>query len=273
MTLAAIPYHTLPSVQLGPLTIRTFGVLVGIGVLFGGWLAVREVRARGLDGDAFTSLATRAVIVGFIGARLTWVITHWSQIETPLDTIAVWKGGLQFTGGFIAAVAVGAWMSRRVFPARGMEVMDAAALGLAPGLAIGRLGCLAVGEHLGGETTFFLATKYLGGGTVEGPIAIGTTIHNTSLYEALHLGLLTLLLFWLRDRGVRVGTLAATFVLWYAPARFLTDFLRAYDRTAAGLTGAQWAMLPLIPLGAWLLWRTRRGDDAPETVSVRGDLP
>jgi len=263
--LASVPYHTLPSIQLGPLTIRTFGVLVGIGVLLGGWIAVREVRRRGLDGDAFTSLATRSVVAGFIGARLLWVITHWSQIATPLDIIAVWKGGLQFTGGFIAAVAVGAWMSRKAFPDRGMEVMDAAAVGLAPGLAIGRLGCMAVGEHLGGETTFFLGTKFLGGGTVEGPIAVGTVIHNTSLYEAMHLAVLAGVLWWLRDRDMPVGTQAATFVLWYAPARFLMDFLRAFDERALGLTGAQWAMLPLIPFGVWLMWRTRT-----EKVTVRG---
>ena len=54
------------------------------------------------------------------------------------------------------------------------------------------------------------------------------------------------------------GWLTATFLLWYGTQRFLTDFLRAYDDTLAGLTGAQYLSIGMVAGGALLAWRLRR---------------
>ena len=139
-------------------------------------------------------------------------------------------------------------------------------LGLVPGLMIGRIGCYAVGEHFGNETTFFLGVKYLGGETREGPIAVGTVIHDTALYEFILLAPLAALLFWMARRNAPAGAMTATFLLWYGIQRFLTDFLRAYDERVAGLTGAQYICLGMIAAGIVLAWRVRRGagSDADE---------
>jgi phosphatidylglycerol:prolipoprotein diacylglycerol transferase len=254
--LAAIPYETFPEISLGPLTIRTFGLMVALGIVLGASLAGRYVERYGVVRDRVLSFATRMVVVGLIGARLTWVVTHWSEIDSPVDVIAVWEGGLQFSGGFVAALAY-AWPALRAWhPLDRWRLLDGLALGLTVGLALGRVGCYSVGEHLGGPTEFALATRYEGGDTREGPLVIGQVVHNTSLYEFLHLAVLAALLGWLLVRrrptpGVALGV----FTLWYGVARFLTDFLRVFDDTAMGLTGAQWLCLALVPAGLWLLLR------------------
>jgi phosphatidylglycerol---prolipoprotein diacylglyceryl transferase len=258
--LAAIPYRTFPQVDLGPLSIRTFGLMVGIGILLGAMIAARHGERFGVDAEVSYRLATRMVVAGVIGARLTWDLTHLSSIDSPIDLIAVWEGGLQFSGGFLAALVVGLPAFRAWDRLTRFRMLDGYALGLTVGLAIGRIGCYAVGEHLGGTpTTFFLATRYEGGDTRE-PAEVGQVIHNTALYEILFLVPLAVVL-WLivrRRPEAAPGTALGVFVLYYGTARFVTDFLRAFDEETLGLTGAQWMCLAMIPIGVWLLVKKRR---------------
>ncbi len=76
--LAAIPYTTFPDIELGPLTLRTFGLMVGLGVLLGAWIAGRYIEAHAdIPRDETYRRATRLVVAGVVGARLTFVASHW----------------------------------------------------------------------------------------------------------------------------------------------------------------------------------------------------
>lgn len=260
LLLAAIPYRTFPTLDLGPVELHVFGLAVAVGVFAGVQLLVRYA-PEGISREDLLRLSTRLVISGIVGARLTWVLTHRNQIDGPLDVLAIWEGGLQFSGGFLTAVAVGLPTFRKWPAFLRWQILDRMALALAVGMIFGRVGCYAVGEHLGRPTSFFLGTRYDGGETREGPLRVGEVIHNTSLYEMLHLIGLAALLWWLvarrRDR-VPSGLALAVFCLWYGAARLATDALRAYDDRTLGLTGAQWMCLALLGVGALLLARTRR---------------
>ncbi|HEX9124469.1 MAG TPA: prolipoprotein diacylglyceryl transferase family protein [Actinomycetota bacterium] len=254
-----IPYRTFPTVQVGPVTLHTFGMFVGLAMLVGSLVFIRHGRRNGLDPERLGTLAWWILILGFVGARLLFVAAHLGDyVSRPWAVVAVWEGGLEFSGGFIAAVAVVVWWLRRPPEVPGLVLADGVVLGLAPGLAIGRIGCYSVGEHLGGTTSFPLAVHYLGGITREGPIPIGAHIHNTALYELLLLLPLIGLMFWLRRKGIRPGWLTVTFLLWYGVQRFLTDFLRAYDRTVLGLTGAQYLCIGLVIAGFVVARRLQR---------------
>ena len=268
--LASIPYETFHQISIGPIDLRTFGLMVGIGVLVGAVVAARYIERWGIPRDETYALATRMVVAGVIGARITWVITHPSEIDSPLDVIAVWQGGLQFSGGFIAAVAVGFPTFRQWSTALRWRVLDGYALGLTIGLAIGSIGCYSVGEHFGGASSFFLATRYEGGSTREPAPAIGHAIHNTALYEMLHLVVLFGLLTWLltRKRPPAPGTGIGIFCLWYGVARFGTDFLRVNDHTVLGLTGAQWLMIAVTIAAVWILTRVRARTAAAAAAEV-----
>jgi phosphatidylglycerol---prolipoprotein diacylglyceryl transferase len=188
--LAAIPYTTFPSIDLGPLSLRTFGLMVALGVLLGAWVAASYAERFGISRDETYRVATWMVLAGIVGARLTWAATHTDQIDSPIDVIAIWEGGIQFSGGFIFAVVVGLPFFRRWTRLQRWHVLDAYALGLTLGLAVGRVGCYAVGEHFGRVSDFFLATRYDGGDVREPtlgdtPLTVGTTFHNTALYELI----------------------------------------------------------------------------------------
>jgi len=261
--LAAIPYTTFPTIELGPLTLRTFGIMVAIGVVVGISLAAKLGEEVGRPADDTINLGVKLVVAGVVGARVTWVLTHLDQIDSPIDLIAVWEGGLQFSGGFIGAVLLGLPVFLRWDRLTRWRMLDRCMLGLAVGLAIGRIGCYSVGEHLGGLTSFPLATRYDGGSTREGNrgqgrlLQVGDVIHNTSLYELLDVFALSAVLWWLIRRRSTPGTALGVFLVWIGVGRFATDFLRVYDDTVAGLTGAQLMCLVLVPVGLWALLLVR----------------
>jgi len=267
---AGIPYETFPTIEIGPLTIRVFGLMVALGMVVGIIVAARRNERFGVPRGETERVGFWLVVVGLVGARLAWVLTNLEQIESPIDVIAVWEGGLQFTGGFVAAALLAPVLTRSWPKGQRWVFLDGAVLGLAIGQMIGRIGCYAVGEHLGGETDFFLGVTYQGGDTIEGPLEVGVTYHNTALYEFLWLIPIIVILLVLDRRGVRPGIMTGTFAVLYATMRFLTDFLRTFDTTFAGLTGAQYASMALLAVGIAILATTSRRDD-PAVATTEGD--
>ncbi len=265
---AAIPYHTFPTVvEVGTFEVRTFGLMVGLGVMVGAWVAARYGEQFGVERERTYALATRLVVAGVIGARITWDISHWDQIQSPLDLIAVWNGGLQFSGGFVAAVGVGVPTFRSWPRLTRWRMLDGYALGLTIGLAFGRVGCTSVGEHFGstwGAGWFPLMVRYEGGSVREPrlgqrPLSEGVVFHNVSLYElVILLGLFAVLWRLLHRRpAVTPGVGIGSFCALYGVARFSTDFLRINDDTVFGLTGAQYLTLVVLAAAAWILMRVR----------------
>jgi len=261
--LAAIPYTTFPEIELGPLTLRTFGLMVGAGVLLGAWIAGRYIEAHaGVAREETYRMATRLVVAGVIGARLTFVASHWEDVDSPIDVIAVWEGGLQFSGGFLGAILFGIPFFRRWDRRTRWIALDGYAYGLSLGLAIGRIGCYSVGEHFGRTTDFFLATRFEGGSVREDTLgdlrlAVGATFHNTSLYEFGYMLVLFAVLGLLLRRRPSPATLIGVFCAYYGVARFASDSLRVNDERVAGLTGAQWMCAGLVLASVWILAKVR----------------
>lgn len=284
--IAAIPYTTFPEIELGPLTLRVFGLMVAAGVLVGARLGGGYGERFGVLREDSYRTGTLMVLAGIIGSRLTWVATHTDAIDNPVDVIAIWQGGIQFSGGFIAALIVGYPMFRQWTKGQRWNVLNGYAWGLTAGMALGRVGCYSVGEHFGRQTDFFLGTRYEGGSVREAelgegvPLVKGMVFHNTSLYEFITLTLLFLVMtgmIWrARRQGteVRPTTLVVLFMVWSGTARFLLDTLRVNDERLLHMTGAQWMSLAMVPYGIWLWFKVR-----PEVSKLVGpdglplDLP
>jgi phosphatidylglycerol:prolipoprotein diacylglycerol transferase len=268
--LGAIPYRTFPDLlEIGGFQLRTFGLMVGLGILAAAWFAGSYGERIGVARDETYRLATRLVIAGVVGSRLAWDIANWDQIENPIDLIAMWEGGLQFSGGFALATVV-ALPTVWKWPAlRKWRMADIVAASLAVGVAFGRIGCTAVGEHFGstwGESWVPLMVRYEGGDLREPtlgntPIVEGMVFHNTAIYELLLMAVVFVLLWRMLERRPPIvpGTAMGVFCVVYAAQRFLLDFLRVNDEIKFGLTGAQWACLVTFAVGVWIFvhWRPR----------------
>jgi phosphatidylglycerol:prolipoprotein diacylglycerol transferase len=225
------------------------------------------------------------VLVGVIGSRLAWDVANWDQIDQPIDLIAMWNGGLQFSGGFALAAIVAvvtAWKWKWPSMLR-WRMADIVAGSLALGVAFGRVGCTAVGEHFGstwGASWFPLMARYEGGDVREPtlgdrPLVEGMVFHNTAIYEGLLMVILFLVLWRMIERRPAIvpGTAIGVFCVAYATQRFLLDFLRVNDELIAGLTGAQYACILTFAIGIWILvyWRPRNARRVVEEAEAANE--
>jgi phosphatidylglycerol:prolipoprotein diacylglycerol transferase len=279
--LAAIGWPVLERIRLGPVAISPHGLGIAIGYLVGALVMTRLSRRRGMDEDQVGTILLWALIGAIFGARFFYVVGHFSEFQGFTDMLAIWRGGISLVGGIFGAI-IFAYPFMRRYGYRFAQVMDPAAIGMAVGIIIGRIGDLIIGDHLGKHTEFFLGFQYRGGElpgyacSGEGAgllclagrpgvadIAYGDVVHQTALYDFfLTIGLL-LFLLWLNRRPRAEGVLISAFAIWYGLGRILTDFLRVDKTWPLGLTGSQWASVGVILLALVALFRISRRDREP----------
>lgn len=273
--LAAIVYEPLVRIHLGPLAISPHGVLTALGFLVGARLLLGDTRRRGIDDEAMYAILTRAGIGALIGARLVYVLNHWSSYNSPLEWLRVWEGGISLLGGIAGALVAAAPEVRR----RGLRffpLVDLAAPWLPLGIAIGRVGDLVIADHLGGPTSLpfgFRCPNVVDvGRTVGSPCPAGEVVHLTAAYDLLVAAAVAAVLIVLRRVTLRVGTRSLLLGLLYGSGRLVFDFLRE-DTRRLGLTGSQWTALAVIAATGALLARRRRLDLPAEATAHPPSTP
>jgi prolipoprotein diacylglyceryl transferase len=226
--LATIPSPSSNAIELGPLRLNAYGLMIALGVLAAVWLAGRRFEQKGIGTREDASyLALWAVPAGVIGARLYHVITDWQRFEDdPLDAFKIWEGGLGIPGGMALGVIVGVWAARR----RGLP-LDPALGAVTPALplaqAIGRWGNWFNQELFGRPTDLPWALEVSDEKAIEAGYPPGTTFHPTFLYESLWNLALCGVLIWIDKRfSPRGWQLFAMYVMGYAFGRFWIERLR-----------------------------------------------
>ncbi len=257
--------------QLGPLEITGYGLMMMVAFLMGGWLIALELKRRGMSEDYAADAIAAAVIGGIVGAKLWYVAV--SQ-----DTGALFsRGGLVWYGGFIggtAAVILNGW--RLKVPIRWTMQLVAPALPAA--YALGRIGCFLVNDDYGRPTDLPWAVKFPQGlppstaASMEQlfgiPVAPGTdpstvlAVHPTQIYEAILMLGAFMVLWSLRKSGKPVGWIFGLYLVIAGVERFLIEILRAKDDRFLGpFTLAQLTSVVLIAVGAWLLMSLKGASD------------
>ena len=243
-----------PEIDLLGLPLKTFGLMFALGFLASGAVILRRMREIGKPDDWAYEMIFAAFVGGLIGSRLFWVIENPDRIDGVGDLVGgtglIWYGGV--IGG---AVSVLGWARWRGW--LGLQTLDMAAVPLAIGNAIGRIGCQLAGDGDYGKAWDGPWAMGYPNGTV--PTDPGETVHPTPIYETIAMGLIAWLLWSLRDR-VRPGCLFALWLLLAGLERLLVEFLRRNDEVFAGLTVPQLESIGLMVVGAaWLAIAARRG--------------
>jgi len=248
--------------QIGPLAVRWYGLLIGLGALLGFFVAVREGKRRyGLPVDVFLDLLLYGVPVAVLFARLYYVAFTWDYYRLhPEDILAVWKGGLAIHGALIGAFLVGWWYARRLRLSF-LGLLDLVAPSLILGQAIGRWGNFLNQEAHGGPVSrAFLESLRLPNWMIEQMYIGGTYVHPTFLYESVWDFLGFLVLLYLRRRNLPRGSLVFSYFIWYSIGRFYIEGLRTDSlMLSTTLRAAQVVSLLLIALGVLgFIWVVRR---------------
>ncbi|MFD6440161.1 prolipoprotein diacylglyceryl transferase [Peribacillus sp. NPDC060186] len=215
------------AIDLGPIQIHWYGLIIGFGVLLGLIIALRESERRGLDKEIFTDMILFAVPIAIICARIYYVIFQWEYYsQNPGDIIKIWNGGIAIHGALIGSVLT-AIVFAKVKKVSFWKLADIAAPSLLLGQAIGRWGNFMNQEAHGGEITrSFLENMHLPEFIINQMYINGTYYHPTFLYESVWNIIGVIILLSLRKVNLRRGELFLTYVLWYSIGRYYIEGLR-----------------------------------------------
>jgi phosphatidylglycerol:prolipoprotein diacylglycerol transferase len=269
--------------QLGPFSLRWYGLLIAVAVLLGLLLATQLGKQRGIEPALIADLLPILVLAAVIGARTYYVLFEWRQYQLNwLDVLAIWRGGIAIhgalIGGTIAVILYCRWR-RLAF----WNLLDVLVPSVALGQAIGRWGNFFNSEAFGMPTdlpwklTIPFANRPL-------EFLDQTTFHPTFLYESLwNLGVVALLLV-LFQRGQQgklnlpAGALSCVYLLSYSCGRLWIEGLRLDPLClmgtppfcAGGLRMAQLVSLLLMAAGAaGLYWLYGRHRPLPDPSGVK----
>jgi phosphatidylglycerol:prolipoprotein diacylglycerol transferase len=263
--------------EIGPITVRWYGILMATAILVGFWLAHRRALREGLPADELVRAAQWSVVAGLCGARLYEVAFNWDYYgRFPWKIIAVWEGGLAMHGGLIVGPLVGILLARRwrVPIRRGLDVV---APSMVLGQAIGRWGNF-FNEEAFGRPTDLPWKLYISPPHRPPEFRDALFFHPTFLYESLWDALVfAALVWWVRPRvGRYPGAVFFSYVGLYSVGRFFIESLRLDSFWVAGLRVPQLAsIVGVLVAAAGLAWACRRspplsGDPRPVTDRARG---
>ena len=265
--------------SLGPVKLHWYGLMYLLAFATAWWLGrmrASQGRLPGVNADAFSDLMFYAMLGVVLGGRIGYVLFYGFDtfLDNPLSILKVWEGGMSFHGGLLGVMGAALWWSRK-HRLHFFDTMDFVAPLVPPGLGFGRLGNF-IGAELWGKPTdagwgvIFPtdpALRTLDAAKLQAQYAAGAldpfARHPSQLYQAFLEGLVMFTVLWLVSRKPRPRYLVSgLFALMYGVFRFLVEFVRVPDEgvyVAFGwLTKGQILSVPLVLLGLYLLWRSRR---------------
>ena len=262
-----------------PIAVHWYGLMYLGGFLGGWWLGKRRLAAGRLpvNVEQYSDLIFYVMLGVVVGGRLGYMLFYGSSqiLVDPVSVLRVWEGGMSFHGGLLGVLFAGWWWSRR----NGIHFFDTVDF-VAPlvpiGLGLGRLGNYVGGELWGKHTDaswgviFPKALEHLGKTTDElkamyqAGMLNAEARHPSQLYQMALEGIVLFVVLWLYSSRPRPRyAVSGVFALLYGVFRFAVEFVREPDAQLGYLafgwvTMGQVLSAPLIVLGLWLLWLSRK---------------
>lgn len=263
--------HLKSSISVFGFRIAFYGIIIGIGMLAGLWIAQSDAKRRGQDPELYLDFALYAIICSIIGARLYYVIFEWDYYKNNLLQIFNLRaGGLAIYGGVIAGT-ITMIVYTRMKKVSFFSMADTGVLGLVTGQIIGRWGNFFNCEAFGGYTDSLLAMRIrralvhdnmlnadvLNHKIVENGVEY-IQVHPTFFYESCWNLCLLLFMLWFRRYKKYDGQMLWIYLLGYGIGRFWIESLRTDQLIlfGTGLPVSQALSLVLILVAAGnLIWR------------------
>jgi phosphatidylglycerol:prolipoprotein diacylglycerol transferase len=228
-------------IQIGPFTVRWYGIILVTGIIIATWVASRYVQRRGYDGEAMWDMLIWVLIPALIGARLYYVFIQSARgpeglgrfLENPVSILQIWNGGIHIYGAFIFG-GVAVWLFTRFRRLPLLVYLDGIALGALLGQAIGRIANFINQELYGPPTTLPWGLRIDPEHRIPpyndlARFPESTRFHPLFLYESLWNLLGFGLLFWIYRRfeqRLRPGDIFLLYLIWYPLGRFFIEFIR-----------------------------------------------
>lgn len=212
--------------NLGPLSVRWYGIIIAVGILLGYFVAQRALVKAGLHKDTLVDIIFYSALFGFIAARIYFVIFQWPYyVENPSEIIKIWHGGIAIHGGLIGGFIAGVIVCK-VKNLNPFQIGDIVAPSIILAQGIGRWGNFMNHEAHGGPVSrAFLEKLQLPNFIIENMYINGQYYHPTFLYESIWDVAGFIILVNIR-KHLKLGETFFLYLTWYSIGRFFIEGLR-----------------------------------------------
>ncbi len=216
-----LEFDPIRILNLGPLSIRMYGVMIALGLMLAVLYACGRSRQFGLTVEDLTDGVLCIVPFAVLCARLYYCIFEWERYaDNPISVLYIWQGGLAIYGGVIGA-AIGILVFAKIKKVKVGAVLDITSLGFLIGQCLGRWGNFFNREAFGAETDSFFRM-----GLMNKASGDFTYVHPTFLYESVWNLCGFVLLHFLSKKRKYDGQIALGYLAWYGLGRTFIEGLR-----------------------------------------------
>lgn len=251
--------------SVGPITIYSFGLMMGLSFLLGNYLLAKEFKRKKLHPDLASNVTLIALIAGVSGSKLLYLIENWSYFVKDPIGMTFSPGGLTFYGGFILAT-LSVYIYSKKKNIKFMTIADSIAPAILLAYGVARIGCHLAGDgDYGFPSDLPWATDYSKGTYPpsaafrnfpevtslypNGIVPDNTLCHPTPIYETIICSLFFLILWKNRTKWTAEGQMFSAYLILAGLERFTVEFFRLNPRLLFGLSEAQIISVILIVLG------------------------
>jgi phosphatidylglycerol:prolipoprotein diacylglycerol transferase len=246
--------------RIGPLEVRTWGVLMLIGFIAGISYVAKRARVIGVSTEKIWDFGFWVGLAGIVGARIFYVLYHIPYFkEHPSEIIKFWEGGAVFFGGFLFALITGiVYLIRNKKYLPFWPIADFASEALALGMFFGRWGCFFNGCCFGKETHLPWAVVFPPGSPAY-EVMDSLPIHPSQLYESFANLILFFILLKIEQKKPFDGFIFLFYMFFASLIRFLVDFTRYYEpENVYILTINQWISIAIMVTSVVIYFILRR---------------
>ncbi len=248
--------------HIGPFPVHSWGVLLMIGFLVGGWRAAKNAPRYGFKPEDVWDVSLFGLLGGVLGGRIGFVIQEPHFWERPQQMLAIWDGGMAFYGGLLGGILAGV-LTCRAKKMRVADMADLAAPSLALGYIFGRIGCFLNGCCYGGVCDLPWGMRFP---DEHVPGGLTPPSHPAQLYSSIAGLLIFLLLLPLEKHRQFRGQIMYVFLFLYGVYRFLIEIVRTGASSDSGITHLPITdaqvfslLLSFVAAGLYMVY-ARRGD-------------
>ena len=227
----------------------------------------KDLNRLGYDAKLASDIVFAAAVGGILGSKIYYLIENFERVKADPTGMIFSGAGLVFLGGLMGGT-IGVTYVIKKNKLSWIKFADIVAPLLILGYAVGRVGCLLVGDDYGLPTnvpwgiafpnglppsTYSVFQSYYPWVNLEGFSPGVLKVHPTQIYESVIGFGIFYYLYQKRSKVVIVGSLFFTYLIFAGAERFFIEFLRVNSKYLFGLSGSQLISLIMILIGAWFL--------------------
>lgn len=242
---------------IGNFTVHGYGLMIAIGIITAYIVAEKRAAKKGLDPDTIFSLVIWALVSGFIGSKLLFLITILPDVLKDVSVLKDLASGWVVYGGIIGGF-IGIILMCRTKKLNFWQYIDITAPSMAFAQGFGRIGCLLAGCCYGKETSSVIAITFHNSEFAPNNIPLVPTQIISSGLDFLN----AFILLWLDSKKKNEGQVAGCYLVFYSIGRFFLEYLRgdAERGNVGAFSTSQFISIGALLLGvAIIIFRNKKG--------------